>query len=443
MKQKLLLGIAGLAMASAMVMPAVGFADTSTTSTQSAAVASMLQQIQTLQAQIQALRAAQTQVASTSANISTTLVAMRNLRQGMSGDDVKALQAILAADPTIYSGGITGYFGPLTNQALKKYQKKFGLETVGFVGPKTLKKLSEHMNELGLSNESSSSTSTSVTTDFRRNGDEKERGEKKLCVKVPPGHLIAPGWLKKNNGERPIVPECQTLPKGIDDKRDNDGWNNNGNSSTTPVISNTASDSVVVGGTIKDTATLSFGNAPTGTISFQVYAPYDSSCTMPLTPAPASATVNGNGNYVSGNFTATSTGTYRFIATYSGDSKNKSVSTKCTDAGASVVVTAAPDTTAPVITSVGTSNLFGTTTNIVWTTNEAATSKVWFGTSTPLSLTSANTQMVNNSSLVTSHTLSLSGLATSTTYYYVVVSSDAANNTASSTESSFLTTAGL
>lgn len=436
MKQKLLLGIAGLAMAGAMVMPAVGFADTSTTSTQSAAIASMLQQIQALQAQIQALRTAQAQVASTSASISSTLITMRNLRQGMSGDDVSALQAILAADPSIYSGSITGYFGNLTNQALKKYQKKYGIEAVGFVGPKTLKKLMEHMNEFGLTNENGSATSTA----FRQDDDNKG---KKLCVKVPPGHLIAPGWLKKNNGERPVVPECQNIPKGIDDKRDNDGWYNNGNSSTTPVISNTASASVVVGGSIFDTAKLSYGNNPTGTITFNVYAPYDTSCSVPLTPALTSATVNGNGNYVSGNFTATSTGIYRFIATYSGDSKNKSVSTKCTDSTASVNITAVPDTTAPSISGVGTSNLLGTTTSIVWTTNESATSKVWFGTSTPLSLTSANTMMVGNTSLVTSHTLPLSELATTTTYYYVVVSSDASNNTASSTENSFLTTAGL
>ena len=64
------------------------------------------------------------------------------LKYGASGDQVTLLQAILAADTDIYpEGEITGYFGSLTEKAVKQFQVSKGLEPVGFVGPKTREKL--------------------------------------------------------------------------------------------------------------------------------------------------------------------------------------------------------------------------------------------------------------------------------------------------------------
>ncbi len=255
----------------------------------------------------------------------------------------------------------------------------------------------------------------------------------KVCI--PPGHLTAPGWLKKNNKPVPtsMIPLCNSKGKG--------DYGNNENASTTLQLSANASASVVVGGTIFDTVMLKYGNNPTGSIAFQVFGPGDTSCATPLTPALPTVVVNGNGSYNSGNFTTTTIGAYRFIASYSGDSNNKSVATNCSNASQTVNVTAVLDTTAPILSAVGTSNLLGTTTSVIWTTNEASNSKVWYGTTTPVS--TSNTTMLSNNSLVTSHSLGLSGLATSTTYYFKVVSTDGANNSATSTESSFVTTAGL
>lgn len=78
-----------------------------------------------------------------------------------------------------------------------------------------------------------------------------------------------------------------------------------------------------------------------------------------------------------------------------------------------------------------------TTAQVTWSTNEVATSKVYYGTTTPLVLNSA--ARVSNSSLVTSHSLELINLTASTTYNMVVESSDGAVNTATSSESSFAT----
>lgn len=65
------------------------------------------------------------------------------------GDDVLMLQAMLAADKKIYpEGKITGYFGPMTQKAVKRFQDKWGLtafgdEEYGMVGTKTIQKLNE------------------------------------------------------------------------------------------------------------------------------------------------------------------------------------------------------------------------------------------------------------------------------------------------------------
>lgn len=72
------------------------------------------------------------------------------LRQGMDTPEVKRLQKLLAGDTSLYPEGmVTGYFGPLTEKAVQRFQAKYGIvssgtpETTGFgfVGPKTRAKL--------------------------------------------------------------------------------------------------------------------------------------------------------------------------------------------------------------------------------------------------------------------------------------------------------------
>ncbi|MGH9125183.1 MAG: beta strand repeat-containing protein [Acidimicrobiales bacterium] len=108
---------------------------------------------------------------------------------------------------------------------------------------------------------------------------------------------------------------------------------------TTPKIVTNASLTVPVGGTISDTATLSNGVNPTGTITFDVFGPNDATCsTVPAFTSVVSVT-SGNGTYSSGPFTAVMAGTYRFVAMYSGDANNAAVTTMCNDPNESVVVT--------------------------------------------------------------------------------------------------------
>ncbi|HYR28667.1 MAG TPA: hypothetical protein VEU30_09380, partial [Thermoanaerobaculia bacterium] len=105
-----------------------------------------------------------------------------------------------------------------------------------------------------------------------------------------------------------------------------------------PTLVTTASPSVVVGGNIRDTAVLSGGNAPTGTILFRAYGPIDTLCSG----APvftASVPVNGNATYNSPVFRPASAGVYNFVAIYGGDDNNHPATSPCGAPNESVRVT--------------------------------------------------------------------------------------------------------
>lgn len=92
------------------------------------------------------------------------------------------------------------------------------------------------------------------------------------------------------------------------------------------------------------------------------------------------------------------------------------------------------DPTAPVISSVLASNIKTVSATIRWQTNEPADTQVEYGTTASLGQSTTL-----NTTLVTSHVQSLSGLSAKTTYYYRVRSRDAAGNLAVSDASSFRT----
>ena len=61
----------------------------------------------------------------------------RNLRIGMTGDDVEELQKILIKEGDLLIAVPTKYFGRLTQGALKKWQKRNNLPAFGYFGPMT------------------------------------------------------------------------------------------------------------------------------------------------------------------------------------------------------------------------------------------------------------------------------------------------------------------
>jgi len=97
-----------------------------------------------------------------------------------------------------------------------------------------------------------------------------------------------------------------------------------------------------------------------------------------------------------------------------------------------------PDTTAPVISSIATTNIATTTATISWNTNENATSKLWYGTTTTVNTSDAPQLSINSGTM--SYVFNLTGLTGTTTYYAIGSVRDTAGNTATTTGISFTTT---
>lgn len=94
------------------------------------------------------------------------------------------------------------------------------------------------------------------------------------------------------------------------------------------------------------------------------------------------------------------------------------------------------DTVPPTFSSIASGSISATGALITWTTNENSDSQVEYGTTT-----SYGSSTTLDTSLVLSHSQSLSGLSASTTYHYRVKSRDAAGNLGVSADFTFTTTA--
>ncbi len=103
-----------------------------TQATLQAEIAQLLQQIKALQVQIAQIKTQQKTIVS-------SFAALRSqMRVGSRGKGVRVLQKLLASDPSIYPQGlVTGYYGRLTEDAVKKFQENHGISPVGQVGPET------------------------------------------------------------------------------------------------------------------------------------------------------------------------------------------------------------------------------------------------------------------------------------------------------------------
>jgi hypothetical protein len=105
----------------------------------------------------------------------------------------------------------------------------------------------------------------------------------------------------------------------------------------TPVLTTQASPDVLRGKAVTDKAVLSSGHSSGGNITFRLYGPHDAKCSRAPVFSDV-ASVSGNGSYESAPFIAKAPGTYRWVASYSGDPNNEAVAGSCNDPGESVQV---------------------------------------------------------------------------------------------------------
>jgi HEPN domain-containing protein len=153
--KKYLLGLC-LALMVVTAMPVAARAETTTD------LNSMLTLLQNLMKQVETL---QSQLAALKGDIREEIRA--GLKEGMEDEDVKKIQELLATDPTLYPKGlVSGYYGPLTKEAIERFQARYALTVTGEVDEETRELMAELFKE-------------------RVNG------------KFPPGLLKAPGIEKK------------------------------------------------------------------------------------------------------------------------------------------------------------------------------------------------------------------------------------------------------
>jgi hypothetical protein len=122
--------------------------------------------------------------------------------------------------------------------------------------------------------------------------------------------------------------------------------------------------------------------------------------------------------------------TYYFVAQSTNASGVTGYSTTYT-----FTTTGTATTPAPVISNVASSGITSSSATITWTTDQASSSLVNYGAST-----SYGSSSMPNSSLVTSHSVTLTGLTAGTTYNFDVVSANSSSISSTSTNYSFTTT---
>jgi hypothetical protein len=105
-----------------------------------------------------------------------------------------------------------------------------------------------------------------------------------------------------------------------------------------PQLTSSASQAVTVGGAIYDTAHLSGGFNPSGTITFRLYGPADRTCTGPPV-FTSTVAVAGNSDYTSQPLIPAAPGGYRWVVSYSGDRRNHPAGpTACGDSAELAIV---------------------------------------------------------------------------------------------------------
>lgn len=430
--------------------------DTNAIQTLQEQVAELLIQIKSLQTQIVEMTKQQGELRSELSEIKQTL--RLQLREGMSNEEVQFLQEMLADDPEIYPEGlITGYFGPLTKKAVRKFQKKYNIEQVGEVGPKTRAKMNALFANTagkslktpkGLSKKFNKKTDTVFSTSNEDDyttatSNDHSAGKVILCHKGK--KIISVGisstvahlnhgdmfGLCGNDDEDEDDEDDESDEDEDDDDGDNDEDDDDEDNGDTvaPIISGLgAFDTVITSTNIVWTTDEDSNSAVWYSISTPVVM-------MTSTPSIQDSNLVSSHSIELPALNANTM--YYYIVTSIDSSGNTATSDEFSFSTLDDSV--AEDTTPPAIaTSISATSISATTATISWETDEESDSIVYYDTVSAFTI-SSTTPFVSNTTMTMTHNITLSALTASTTYYYIVTSTDGSGNTATSSEPSFTT----
>ena len=117
------------------------------------------------------------------------------LRSGNANREVQLLQAMLAADSTVYpSASFDGHFGPSTKSAVMRFQSNQGLKSDGVVGSDTAAKLMTVANG----------------AEINIQGDAYYLYNNYPCIIPPTSYTMPSGWTRTNGSNEKIIPGCHT-----------------------------------------------------------------------------------------------------------------------------------------------------------------------------------------------------------------------------------------
>jgi len=345
----------------------------------------------------------------------------------MSGADVTLLQQILAGDKKIYPEGlVTGYYGALTEKAVKQFQKKYNISQVGIVGPMTLGKLTQ----ITLTYQNGSTTTIKIVSPggiFSKNNSSDDDGDDDD---------------KKNNRVQKLLSDHKVLICHKNTETESVDYHaliahiNHGDrvgacNGVPPVSTTTLSISLLGAAPIVDGATITWQT----NLSSDSTVWYASSTPI-LDTVGALKVVNPS---LVTNHSVSLTGlnpneTY-FYKVVSRNSEGKTATSSVMS-----FTTSSTDTTAPIVYGVTANPAIGSA-NISWLTNEPTKSKIWYSTMVDI-MSDPNRKSLEDLSLLTSHSLNLTPLSQNTLYRFLIVSTDAAGNVATSSSNLYAFSTG-
>ncbi|GEM_PF-1700827 len=393
------------------VLPSFAFGQT-VAQEQSMIIKQLQNQIEALQVQIKVLtkkiEGQNKEIEQIKTDVDFTTV----MQRGMTGNEIKKLQTFLKQFPDIYPEGlVTGYYGSLTETAVRKLQKKQGLQAVGIVGPKTLETLKTLAtttdNRTGQSPELATTSSSSIKTSLQLlpvSGTSLATTTGSISTATTTATATSTPQCSKNYSACGSKSACESAKFF---------WYTVSCHPNPPLaISCAASNNYC---SIGAECSVNGWYSCRGSCYSSVEACLGQTFLPPAmpTPIPSPTPPPSSGSGASG-VVATTT-------------------------AATTTTPAIKDITAPVISNIQTSNIAQTTAVVSWSTNEVSTSDVNYSKNS--SVLTLGTLKGNIPGNTTSHSITLSNLSASSTYYYLVVSKDESDNIATSSVNNFKTLA--